>query len=221
MTKKIGVILSGCGFRTRGDSRVGPDATGARSRGRRRRCMAPNIEQAAVVDHTTGKTTSEKRNVLVESARIARRRIRDIATVDPNGSMASSFPVAGAATNLSDFASKARRRVDAGVRNCRSNVCGESPSSVCIAPGVIALLLGKHRVKLTIGSDAQTAKNLCATGAEHEPCVTEACVVDGHHRIVSTPAYMLGPCIRHIAAGIDLLVTEVVRMASEHERAPA
>jgi tryptophan synthase alpha subunit len=44
-------------------------------------CMAPNKEQSDVVDHLKNKPTLESRNVLAESARIARGAIRDIRAV--------------------------------------------------------------------------------------------------------------------------------------------
>ena len=38
-------------------------------------------------------------------------------------------------------------------------------------------------------------------------------VVDRANRIVTTPAYMLGPTIRHVAAGIERCVADVLALA--------
>ena len=67
MPHKVGVILSGCGFKDGAEihesvctllalDRIGVDVI----------CCAPNIEQTVVINHLTGETVAEKRNVLVE-----------------------------------------------------------------------------------------------------------------------------------------------------------
>ncbi|MFQ5443525.1 MAG: isoprenoid biosynthesis protein ElbB, partial [Nitrospinales bacterium] len=83
MKKKIGVVLSGCGVYDGAEihesviTLLAIDKAGAEAI-----CMAPNVDQLHVIDHLTGKEVAgEKRNVLTESARIARGNIKDIATV--------------------------------------------------------------------------------------------------------------------------------------------
>ena len=77
----------------------------------------------------------------------------------------------------------------------------------------MALALGDHHPTLTIGNDAGTAQAIEACGAVHRDCPVDDCVVDVEQRIVTTPAYMLGPSIRHVAAGIDRCVAEVLKLA--------
>ena len=68
---------------------------------------APNMEQAKVVNHLTGDEMGESRNVLVESARIARGNIIDLAELTANNMDALIFPGGfGAALNLCNFALK-------------------------------------------------------------------------------------------------------------------
>lgn len=218
MAKKVGVILSGCGFMDGAEihesvlTLLALDRAGAEVI-----CMAPNIEQSKTVNHLTGEAVDETRNVLVEAARIARGQIKDVADVNASELDALIMPGGfGAAMNLSDFAAKgADATVHADVSTLVQAVFeAKKPiGAICISPAVIAAVLGKHGVKLTIGNDEGTAGACEAHGAKHENCVVESIVVDADHKIVSTPAYMLGPNIRHVAAGIELCVAEVLKMA--------
>ena len=217
MTKKIGVILSGCGFQDGAEihesvlTLLALDRAGAEVVS-----MAPNVPQAKVMNHLTREVMNETRNVLVESARIARGKIRDIKDVSPDELDGLILPGGfGAASNLCNFSDKGNegtvhpevRRVVEGMYEKRKPI-----GAICIAPAVVALILGKHHIKLTIGNDETTAQKIEATGVKHTNCVAESFVADADHRIVSTPAYMLGPDIRHVAAGIELCVSEVMKM---------
>jgi enhancing lycopene biosynthesis protein 2 len=66
---------------------------------------------------------------------------------------------------------------------------------------------------MTIGSDASTAGAMRELGSENKPATVSEIVVDEANRIVSTPAYMLGPSLAHVAVGIEKLVKKVVEMA--------
>lgn len=218
MAKKIGVLLSGCGFQDGAEihesvltllalDRAGVEAV----------CMAPDMAQTCVVNHLNGEKAKEQRNVLVESARIARGAVCDVARVKATDFDALLIPGGyGAALNLSDFAVRGENaQVHPEVaRVIRETFEARKPiGAMCIAPATLAVVLGREHVKVTIGNDEETARGVRATGARHQDCAVDRIVVDGDHRVVSTPAYMLGPSIRHVAAGIDLLVAEVIRMA--------
>lgn len=218
MPHRVGVILSGCGFRDGAEihesvlTLLTLDKLGCKVI-----CMAPNIEQARVVNHLTGQEVKEKRNVLVESARIARGEIKDAATVKADDFDALILPGGyGAATNLSTFGKdgvKAQVNSDVARLVKEAHAKGKPIGAICIAPGIIAAVLGKtaHPL-LTIGNDAGTAKNLEACGAKHENCGVREFVIDNKNKIVSTPAYMLGPSIAHVAEGIEKCVREVVAL---------
>lgn len=217
MPRTVGVILSGCGFKDGAEiyesvlilltlDRMGLKAL----------CMAPDIEQAKVINYVTGKETSERRNVLVESARLARGEITDIAKVKAESLDALILPGGfGAALNLSDFASKgAKATVNADVARLVGDVHkqGKPICAICIAPAVIARVLGEEHPVLTIGNDEETAAAIEAFGANHETCGVRDFVVDKQRKIVTTPAYMLGPSIAHVAEGIEKAVRETVAM---------
>jgi enhancing lycopene biosynthesis protein 2 len=170
-----------------------------------------------VVNHLTGERTKETRNVLVEAARIARGKIRPLAQARAEDLDALILPGGfGAATNLSDFASQgAKAKVNPDlVRLLKAMHAARKPiGAICIAPAAVAAALGSAHPTLTIGNDAGTARALEACGAAHQDCPVESFVVDRANRIVSTPAYMLGPSIRHVAEGIERCVTEVLALA--------
>ena len=54
--------------------------------------FAPNVDQMHVVDHLKGAPTEEKRNVLVESARLARGEIKDLSELGVKEHDAIIFP---------------------------------------------------------------------------------------------------------------------------------
>jgi enhancing lycopene biosynthesis protein 2 len=188
--------------------------------------MAPNKSQADTVNHKTGTKTGEVRNVLNESARIARGQIEDIADVKPEDLDALILPGGyGAAKNLTDFAVKgANCTIHPEVERLLVGMfeAGKPIGVICIAPAVLARALkGRPRsgafadaqVKLTIGNDPGTAQALEAMGAKHVNCAVDDVVVDERYKVVSTPAYMLGPGIKDVAEGIEKLVKKVMEMA--------
>ncbi len=215
---KVAVILSGCGVNDGAEihesvlmllalDRLGAEVV----------CAAPNVDQADVVDHSTGKRTTEKRNVLREAARIARGAITDVAKLKAADVDAVVLPGGfGAAKNLCDFAKgEADWRVHGDVaRFLKEMHAAKKPiGAACIAPAVLARLFGSEGVTLTIGSDAGTAARLETTGARHQKCAVDDVVVDQDRRIVTTPAYMLANRISQVAAGIDKFCAAVLRLA--------
>ena len=215
--KKIGVVLSGCGVRDGSEiheavfTLLAIDQAGCEAV-----CMAPNIE-FPVTDHLSMQETGEKRNILVESARIARGNIRDIKDVTAADLDAVIFPGGfGAAKNLCDFAVKgAAASVNPQVlRLLKEMVAAKKPIGViCIAPAMLAAALGKEVAPtLTIGTDAGTAAEINKTGAIHQECPVTELVVDAKNKIVSTPAYMLATHISEVCDGIGKCVQEVVKL---------
>ena len=218
MAKTVGVVLSGCGFQDGAEIHESVLTLLALDRGGCQvRCFAPDVDQRRVVNHLTGEEAPEKRNVLVESARIARGEIQDVEKADAADLDALILPGGfGAALNLSDFALKgAEATVHPAVARLLRDMhaAGKPIGAICIAPAVVAKVLGDRQPTLTIGNDEGTAQTLEACGAKHQDCAVDAHVVDRENRIVTTPAYMLGPSIRHVAAGIDRCVDEVLALA--------
>jgi enhancing lycopene biosynthesis protein 2 len=219
MKRKVGVVLSGCGFLDGSEiheavftllhlDELGVDAV----------CMAPRGAQRHVVDHATQQPVpGEARDVLRESARIARGRITDLAEVSARDVDALVLPGGfGAAKNLCDFAvagAKAAAHPEVA-RLLREVHAAKKPiGAICIAPAVVAAVLGPtvHPL-LTIGDDRGTADALAAMGARHQDCDVRECVVDADARIVTCPAYMFDARPGEVSAGIRRLCEAVVGM---------
>lgn len=217
---QIAIVLAGCGVFDGSEiheavlTMLAIDQLGAEYQ-----CFAPNTWQARTIDHFTGHATAiagdeDNRNVLAESARIARGQIKDLQEFKAKDYEAIIFPGGfGAALNLSDFAVKgADCEINHEVRRALEESYDEGIviGAMCIAPTVIARVLGKHHVKLTIGNDTKVAAGLKKMGAEHEnKAATEVCV-DEEHKIVTTPCYMLANSIKQVAEGTHNLVEAVL-----------
>ena len=194
MKKKIGVVLSGCGVYDGAEihesviTLLAIDRAGAEAV-----CMAPNVDQLHVINHLTGEEAKgETRNVLVESARIARGTIKDIATVKADDIDALIFPGGfGAAKNLCDFAVKGENcEVHPEVKRLvKEFEQKQKPQAVlCIAPAMMAKIYEDSDANptLTIGNDPDTSAKMEAMGTKHQTAAVTEMVVDTPNRIVST-----------------------------------
>ena len=217
--KRVGVVLSGCGFLDGAEIHEAVcTLLSLDRRGAQLVAMAPDVEQLHVVDHVKGAPAEgQRRRVLEEAARIVRGQITDMAQVSAKDLDAIVFPGGyGAAKNLCSFAVDGRnmRIVPAVERLARDVRAAGKPSGyICIAPVIAARLFGGEGVKLTIGNDRDTAAAMESWGARHVDCKVDEIAIDERLKIVSTPAYMLGPWIAPVATGIDKLVSAVLEMA--------
>lgn len=218
--KNVAVCLSGCGFLDGAEiheatlTLLALDQAGARAL-----CCAPDVPQVEVIDHRKkNPVADERRNVLVESARIARGEIVSVATVRPEQIDALIFPGGfGAAKNLCTFASEgANCTVNADIERLTAAMLkAQKPiGAICIAPAMLARVVGKMGLhpRMTIGSDRETAAAMEKMGARHCECGVRDLVIDEDHRIVTTPAYMLGRGPAEVFEGIRKLVNAVLRM---------
>ena len=218
MKPRIGIVLSGCGAQDGSEIHEATLTLLALDRADADiLCMAPDRPQADVVDHLTGNPTGETRNVLRESARIARGRIQDLAKVTPGDLDGVVLPGGyGAAKNLCNCAEKgADATVHPEVFRLLKEMAaaGKPIGAICIAPALVAVTLGEEfSPKLTIGNDPATAAEINRTGSLHVECPVTEIVVDREHKIVSTPAYMLAERISESAEGIEKLVREVINL---------
>lgn len=216
---RIGVVLSGCGVNDGSEihetviTMLELDKAGADMV-----LMAPNIDQLHVINHYTDQEMNEYRNVLIESARIARGDIRDMAEVSTGDVDALIFPGGfGVAKNLCDYAmAGADCTVNPDVLRLTQEVHNDKKpiGVICISPAMMAKILGDE-TELTIGFDEQTANDINAMGAKHISCPVEDIIIDTQKKVVSTPAYMEAKSIKEAAVGITKLVAEVLNMVAD------
>jgi enhancing lycopene biosynthesis protein 2 len=220
---QVAVILSGCGVFDGSEIHEAVLTLLALDReGVDYHCLAPNKE-FAVVNHVTHNPTGEKRNVLEESARIARGQIKDLAEVSADDYDAAFLPGGfGAAKNLCNYAVKqAQCELDPSVKKFLTTLHrNHKPiGAICIAPVVLARAFGTNgSPRLTIGTDPATANDIETMGAEHISCPVDDICVDLENQMVTTPAYMLAQGISEAARGIDKLVGTVLRLVKEPKR---
>ena len=218
MAAKIGVLLSGCGVFDGSEiyesviTLLELDKSGAEVT-----CMAPDIDQLKVVNHLSSSDSQETRNVLVESARVARGEISNVNEVDVDSLDALILPGGfGAALNNCNFAvAGPDGEVNAGVASVVQKFFdAKKPiGAMCIAPTLLALVLKGKGIKLTIGSDEGVAAGINATGNIHVNSSTADIVVDEYHKVVTTPAYMTAGSISEAAIGIEKLVKTILELA--------
>ncbi len=217
MGKKVGVLLSGCGVYDGAEiheavlTMLYLDQQGADIL-----CMAPDVNQAHVVNHITQQEMGETRNVLIEAARIARGEIQNLAAVTADQIDALILPGGfGAAKNLSEFAFKGPGgNVNDQVKRILVEMidAGKVIGALCIAPATVGMALKEKEPKMTVGKEEGVIGALASIGVKHELCTVNDITVDEANKIVTTPAYMLGPGIKDVATGIEKLVKQVISM---------
>lgn len=215
MEKKFAVVLAGCGVFDGAEIHEATLTMLAINRqGALYQCFAPDVNQAHVVNHITGEEMPETRNVMVESARIARGNIRPLSEFDPAGFDAIVFPGGfGVAKNLCSFAfdgadcqvnDDARKAVKA------MHQAGKPIAALCISPVLITKILGD--VEVTIGSDAGTAGAVEKMGGKHAVTSHGEVIVDRKNKVVTTPCYMLDANIGQIADGAENVIKTILAM---------
>tara|TARA_Y100001935_G_C17307416_1_gene513266 strand:- start:2025 stop:2684 length:660 start_codon:yes stop_codon:yes gene_type:complete len=216
--KKIAVVLAGCGHLD------GSEITEAVStlialaqQGATVSVFAPHIPLQEV-DHTTGKPTGHERDVYAESARICRGQIHDLKNLNEAEFDALVFPGGfGAALNLSDWAKKGSK--GSVLKEVQDAILSFHKASkpigaFCIAPTLVAKVLGSEGVTVTIGNDKETSQEIEKTGALCEDCAVNDFISDRAHKVVTSPAYMYDEATpAEVFEGISKAVKELVEMA--------
>ena len=216
--KKFAVVLSGCGVY---DGAEIHEATmtmlAIKEGGADYQCFAPDIPQYHVINHLTGEEMSESRNVLVESARIARGDIKPLTEYNANKFDALIFPGGfGAAKNLSTVAfDGADATVNPQVEEAiKSTLALHKPiGALCISPAVVAKVI--QGVEVTIGNDPDTAGAIEKMGSKHVVSTHGQVVHDHKYNVFTTPCYMLDATILDIKEDATLVVNEMMKELSK------
>ncbi len=215
--KKIAIILSGCGFEDGAEihesvlTMLALDKSGVTYS-----CFAPDIPQKMVIDHyNRKKIDNEQRNVLIESARIARGEIMPLKDFNAANFDAIVLPGGfGVASSFCSFAADGINcEVDDGIENAIISMkkSNKPIGALCISPVLIAKVI--DNAKITIGNNADIAKEIAKTGATHENTGIGQIVVDNKNKIVTTPCYMLNSRISEVFSAIEKLVSALIKMA--------
>jgi enhancing lycopene biosynthesis protein 2 len=214
--KKIAVIISGCGVYDGAEIHESVlTMLSIVKQGASYQLFAPDIQQFHVINHLNGEVMDEKRNVLVEGARIARGQIKPLSQFKPIEYDALIVVGGyGAAKNLCTFAVDGvdftvLQEADHAIK--QTHAIQKPIGALCISPVLISKIL--HGVKLTIGQDAATEDVIQQLGGVHQKTDIGGIVIDKDNKIVSTPCYMLDSNIYEMSLGIDSLVKTVLEMS--------
>lgn len=216
--KKIAVVFSGCGHLDGSEITESVSLLIAlHQAGADVHCFAPDLEVPAM-NHVAKEPSNEKRNILTESARIARGEITALDKLVTKEFDAVVFPGGyGAAKNLSNWAEKgAKCEVHPEVQRVIKEFHAESKpiGALCIAPVLLARVLGDKKITVTVGENGETAAEIQKTGAVHEECPVDDYITDRESKIVTTPAYMYGDAKpNEVFQGIFGLAHEIVEWA--------
>ena len=212
---KFAIVLSGCGVYDGAEIQESVTAMLAVCRkGHRYQVFAPDIPQYHVVNHITGEEMLEKRNVLIESARIARGNVRKLTTFDPSQYDALLFAGGfGAAKNLSNFAFKGENynvleQVSGAIASMHR--AGKPIGAMCVSPVLIADTI--KGVELTLGATCGASVAAEKHGATHKVTTHGEVTVDAKNKVATTPCYMLDANIAQVADGAEHLVDELLKL---------
>lgn len=220
MAKKILVVLAGCGAKDGSEihesvlTLLAIDKEGAEYE-----CAAPNKKQHHVLNFITNEEMPEERNVMIESSRISRGRIKDLSQTKMQDYDAVILPGGfGAAKNLCSFAfDGAKATIDPEVKRIINEAYDQRKpiGAICVAPAVVALALAEKNpdIVLTLGTDAESNKALEQIGVKSKACLTTSFVKDEKNLIATSPAYMHGKSrISELEQGISQCVKAVIEM---------
>ena len=225
--KKVGVILSGCGVYDGSEIHESVSVLIALAQqGMEAVCYAPNSTQHHVVNHISGEEMPEKRNVLIESARIARGQIKDLSTFAISDVDAIVLPGGfGAAKNLSTWAFDGpNASVNEQVKSVIQEVVkAQKPIvSLCISPVIIAKVFeGTHiQPNLTVGTTADsspydikaTSEALQSIGAKTSYTSIQEVLVDEQNKIITAPCYMMEANVAEVFQNIQKSIQKLAEI---------
>ena len=200
--KKVAVVLTGCGAKD--GSEINETVTLLLALDQHNveyQAFAPDENQYEVCNHITGQVVNEKRNMMVEAARIVRGNILPLTKFNAKEFDALLFPGGfGAAKNIFTYAFdginfKVNKDVEKAIRDIHAQ--GKPIGAMCIAPLMVAKVLGN--INVTMGSgNCRQAKELAMIGCKHTETTHGGVAIDKENKIYTTPCFMLDATLKDI-----------------------
>ena len=212
---RFAVILAGCGNKDGAEIHESVLTLLSIDRaGHQYQCFAPDVQQSRVLNFLTNEEMPEKRNVLLESARIARSKIKPLSDFHQDDFDILVLPGGtGVAYNLCTFATDGDRmtvlpKVQAAITAMHK--AGKPIGALCISPVIIAKVL--KNVTVTLGKDEKVSAIIQKLGTKTVNTDALSIVIDHDNKIVTTPCYMLDARISEISEGIEKLIQQLIQM---------
>lgn len=222
---KIGLLLSGCGVYDGAEiqesvfSMLAIEEMNAEVV-----CIGINKNQHHVVNHINGEEMNESRNMLVESARIARGAVTDISKITPSDIDALVIPGGfGSAKNFTTWAfAGPDGTILPEVKLLLVNMhnVGKPIAALCVSPVVLAKAFEDIDINLnmTIGTSESSSPydiqsfndGLVAKGVKVEMKDLGDLLVDQNNRIVTAPCYMMDASVLEIRNNIKKALKALV-----------
>jgi enhancing lycopene biosynthesis protein 2 len=215
---KIGILLSGCGVYDGSEiqetvlTMLAIEEIGAEYV-----CIGVDSDQFHTVNHLTGEEMPEKRNMLVEAARIARGNILNIKDVQPVDIDALVIPGGfGNAKNLTKWAfSGSEGSILPEVKLLLVNLVnvGKPIVALCVSPVVLAKALegSSIQAKMTLGTSAENSpydipsfiSEISKVGVKYSEKTIREIEIDEVNRIITAPCYMMEASILEVRKNIQ------------------
>lgn len=214
---KIGVLLSGCGVYDGAEIQesiltlLSIEEIGATAV-----CISVDKPQHHVINHLTGEEMNESRNMMIESARIARGEVTNILDVNPADIDALVIPGGfGSAKNFTDWAFNGPDgTILPEVKLLLVNLIniGKPIAALCVSPVVLSKAIEGSNLsaKMTIGTDKDESPydikgfsaGLQKTGTATEMKSVREILIDTENKIVTAPCYMMDASILDVRKNI-------------------
>ena len=214
---KIGVLLSGCGVYDGAEIQESVLTLLAISEaGHEAVCISINDNQHHVINHLTGEEMPETRNMLIESARIARGSVTEISKISPADIDALVIPGGfGSAKNFTTWAFNGPGgdiRADVKLLIVNLINVGKPIVALCVSPIVLAKALEGSTIELnlTMGSTKSASpysisdfmEGINVTGASTSERELTEILIDTKNKVISAPCYMMEATILEIRHNI-------------------
>jgi len=227
MSKKIAVLLSGSGVYDGTEIQEAVFSLLAIAQGGgEAHCFAPDVNQHHVINHLTGDEMKEERNVLIESARIARGEIKPVSAADVSGLDALVIPGGfGTAKNHTKWAFEGPAgEINTEVKRFITEFykARKPIVALCMGPTTVAKALEGvgESVKMTVGTTEESSPydikgisdGMESTGATAVMKSVSELEIDESNRIITAPCYMMEASITDVHDNAQAAVKEMFRM---------
>ncbi len=190
-------------------------------------CIAPDVSQHHVINHLSGEEMPETRNVLVESARIARgdiKKVSEINVADFNGLvMPGGF---GTAKNFTKWAFQGPEGpILPEIKTLILEfISAKKPiAALCMSPTTLAKALEGtlYSAHLTVGTTAAASpydiaaisNGMKSLGATAEMKTVHQVAVDYNLKIVTAPCYMMEATIVDVYENTKQAIAELIHLS--------
>lgn len=195
MSKKVAIILAGCGTFDGSEPQESVCSILAiEEAGFTWRAFALDEDQQRVISHSNQSIINTKRNMMAEAGRLTHGKIDNLDNLQLEEFDVIWFPGGfGVASSFSNIVEKGLEatiapKIEALIQ--KSHQQGKIIVGICIAPAVIAKVLKEKSLTITLGESDEYYQALISLGHHAKKCSAMDFVFDEKNGIYSTPAFM-------------------------------